>query len=98
MNEFELSKNAQLSEFVVQNLNKNPKFPFPDNSFDVVTCVVSVDYLIKPLEIFQEVSRVLRPGGRFIISQSNRFALPQCSNSLSTTCAGVSPARQSESG
>ncbi|EKX44965.1 hypothetical protein GUITHDRAFT_157897 [Guillardia theta CCMP2712] len=72
MNQFELSKNEQLSEFVVQNLNKNPKFPFPDNSFDVVTCVVSVDYLIKPLEIFQEVSRVLRPGGRFIISQSNR--------------------------
>jgi ubiquinone/menaquinone biosynthesis C-methylase UbiE len=72
MNKFELSKNEQLSEYVVQNLNKDPKFPFPDNSFDTVTCVVSVDYLNKPLEIFKEVRRVLRPGGRFIVSQSNR--------------------------
>ena len=72
MNRFELEQNKQLSEFVVQNLNKNPQFPFPDNSFDVVTCVVSIDYLTKPLEIFKEVGRVLRPGGRFIVSQSNR--------------------------
>jgi len=34
--------------------------------------VVSVDYLIRPLEIFKEVNRVLRPGGKFILSQSNR--------------------------
>lgn len=37
-----------------------------------VTCVVSVDYLIKPLEVFKEVHRVLKPGGKFILSQSNR--------------------------
>ena len=40
--------------------------------FDAVTCVVSVDYLIKPLEVFKEVNRVLKPGGKFILSQSNR--------------------------
>ena len=34
--------------------------------------MVSVDYLIRPLEIFKEVNRVLRPGGKFILSQSNR--------------------------
>ena len=38
----------------------------------MVTCVVSVDYLNKPLEIFREVARVLKPGGKFILSQSNR--------------------------
>jgi len=72
MNEFELSKNKQLTDYVVANLNKDPKFPFEDQSFDVVTCVVSVDYLNKPLEVFREVARVLKPGGKFIISQSNR--------------------------
>lgn len=72
MNELELKENKQLSEYVVRNLNTDPKFPFPDNSFDVVTCVVSVDYLNKPLEIFKEAGRVLKPGGKFIISQSNR--------------------------
>mmetsp|Transcript_34623 Transcript_34623/g.82477 ORF Transcript_34623/g.82477 Transcript_34623/m.82477 type:complete len:305 (-) Transcript_34623:858-1772(-) len=72
MNEFELSKNEQLTDYVVANLNKDPKLPYDDASFDVVTCVVSIDYLNKPLEVFREVSRVLKPGGKFIISQSNR--------------------------
>jgi SAM-dependent methyltransferase len=72
MNANELEANKQLSDFTPKNLNIDPKLPYPDNSFDVVTCVVSVDYLIKPLEVFKEVRRVLRPGGRFILSQSNR--------------------------
>ena len=72
MNEQELSQNRQLSEYVVQDLNKNTVFPFADNSFDYVTCVVSVDYLIHPLEVFTEIRRVLKPGGLAIFSQSNR--------------------------
>jgi ubiquinone/menaquinone biosynthesis C-methylase UbiE len=39
---------------------------------DVVTLVVSVDYLISPIQVLKEVCRVLRPGGKVIISQSNR--------------------------
>jgi len=72
MNGGELAANKQLSSSVARNLNVEPKLPFPDSSFDVVTCVVSVDYLTSPLEVFREVNRVLKPGGRFIISQSNR--------------------------
>jgi SAM-dependent methyltransferase len=34
---------------------------------------VSVDYLTRPREVFREVARVLRPGGRFVLSQSNRL-------------------------
>ncbi|CAN0291582.1 unnamed protein product [Ectocarpus fasciculatus] len=72
MNEFELSKNVQLDEYKVKDLNVEATFPFDDNSFDVVTCVVSVDYLNKPLEVFNEIRRVLRPGGKAIMSMSNR--------------------------
>jgi SAM-dependent methyltransferase len=72
MNEYELSKNERLNSYVVQDLNKNPSFPFEDASFDTVTCVVSVDYLTKPKEVFQEIGRVLRPGGMCILSISNR--------------------------
>jgi len=72
MNAEELDANKQLSSSVVRDLNLKPDLPFPDSSFDVVTLVVSVDYLTSPLEVFREVNRVLKPGGRFIISQSNR--------------------------
>jgi hypothetical protein len=33
---------------------------------------VSVDYLTRPVEVFAEVGRVLRPGGRFVTTFSNR--------------------------
>jgi len=72
MNEEELKENNQVDEFVVQDLNTNPVLPFPDNSFDIVTNAVSIDYLTKPLEICKEVARVLKPGGTAMFALSNR--------------------------
>jgi SAM-dependent methyltransferase len=72
MNEYELQQNKVLTEYVVKDLNSDPIFPFPDATFDKVTCVVSIDYLNKPLEVVKEIGRVLRPGGAAIISMSNR--------------------------
>lgn len=53
MNEEELQRNAQLSEYVVQDLNRVPVLPFNDSTFDAVVCAVSVDYLTQPREIFE---------------------------------------------
>lgn len=72
MNEDELKKNQVLTEYIVQDLNVNPKLPFEDNSFDVITNVVSVDYLTKPIVVFKEMQRILKPEGLAIISFSNR--------------------------
>ncbi|KAF5748491.1 S-adenosyl-L-methionine-dependent methyltransferases superfamily protein [Tripterygium wilfordii] len=72
MNEEELKRNPVLTEYVVQDLNLNPKLPFVDDSFEVITNVVSVDYLTKPLDVFKEMQRVLKPGGLAIMSFSNR--------------------------
>lgn len=72
MNAQELARNRQLTEYVAKDLNIDPLFPYADNSFDHVTCVVSVDYLTRPLEVFSEIKRVLKPSGTAIISQSNR--------------------------
>ncbi|CAN8326502.1 unnamed protein product [Cochlearia groenlandica] len=72
MNEEELKRNPVLTEYIVQDLNVNPKLPFEDNSFQVITNVVSVDYLTKPLVVFKEMNRVLKPGGLAIMSFSNR--------------------------
>ncbi|VVA94786.1 unnamed protein product [Arabis nemorensis] len=72
MNEEELKRNPVLTEYIVQDLNINPKLPFEDNSFQVITNVVSVDYLTKPLEVFKEMNRILKPGGLALMSFSNR--------------------------
>jgi len=72
MNEDELKRNPVLTEHIIQDLNVNPKVPLEDNSFDVITNAVSVDYLNKPLDVFREMRRVLKPGGLAIMSFSNR--------------------------
>lgn len=73
MNGLELQFNDQFTGgYIARDLNLETKLPYSDASFDVVTCVVSIDYLIHPIEVLKEVHRVLRPGGKVIISQSNR--------------------------
>jgi|EP00970_Alexandrium_tamarense_P010676 SAM-dependent methyltransferase len=72
MNPLELMANDQFNDYEARNLNVSPELPYDNDSFDVVTCVVSIDYLIHPIEVLKEVRRVLKPGGKVIISQSNR--------------------------
>ncbi len=72
MNATELAANTAASSWVVRNLNVDPALPFDDAAFDAVTCCVSVDYLTRPLEVFAEAARVLRPGGVFVCTFSNR--------------------------
>ncbi len=73
MNEEELRGNAQAREWVVHDLNAQPRMPFADASFDHAVCCVSVDYLTRPVEVFTDVARVLRPGGLFVCTFSNRL-------------------------
>lgn len=56
MNALELGFNDQLTDYKAKNLNVDPKLPYDDKSFDVVTCVVSIDYLIHPIEVLKEVN------------------------------------------
>jgi SAM-dependent methyltransferase len=72
MNATELAANPMLAEYVVRDLNADPVLPFPDGSFDAAACCVSVDYLTDPVTVFREVARVLRPGGPFVVTFSNR--------------------------
>lgn len=72
MNRHELDSNPSASERVVHDLNQRPVLPFVDSSFDDVVCCVSVDYLTRPVDVFTDVGRVLRRGGRFVTTFSNR--------------------------
>ncbi len=72
MNAEELSANPRLNRSFVQNLNRNPILPLEPASCDAALCCVGVQYLQHPLEVFAELSRVLRPGAPCIVSFSNR--------------------------
>ena len=73
MNSAEMADNPDLDEQVVHDLNRNPELPFGDDLFDATVITVSVQYLTRPIETFQQVNRVLKPGGVFIVTFSNRM-------------------------
>ena len=73
MNAAELEHNPMATALVVSDLNSEPELPFADEMFDAAVCCVSVDYLVRPIEVFRSVRRVLRPGGVFVCTFSNRL-------------------------
>jgi hypothetical protein len=72
MNSRELDANPHATDRVLHDLNDDVRLPFADGSFDAAVCCVSVDYLVAPVEVFREVARVVRRGGRFVCTFSNR--------------------------
>ncbi len=73
LNREEMEDNPDLDEVVVHDLNRDMIMPFKDDSFHAVLITVSAQYLTHPVETFQEVNRILRPSGVFIVSFSNRM-------------------------
>jgi SAM-dependent methyltransferase len=73
LNAEELGKNKELSDWVVHDLNENPILPYEAESYDAVVCTVSIEYVVDPETVFKEIGRILRPGGTFIVTFSNRW-------------------------
>jgi SAM-dependent methyltransferase len=72
LNAEELEANPAAKVRVLHDLNDQPRMPFPDGSFDAAVCCVSVDYLTRPVEVFADVARILRPAAPFVCTFSNR--------------------------
>jgi SAM-dependent methyltransferase len=72
MNRAEMDDNPALTDVIIHNLNAEAALPFAGEEFDAAVCTVSVQYLTRPVEVFREVGRVLKPGAPFIVSFSNR--------------------------
>jgi SAM-dependent methyltransferase len=73
LNQEELERNPVLNNRLVHDLNADPRLPFENASFDAAICTVSVEYLIRPVEVIREVARVLRPGAPFVVTFSDRW-------------------------
>jgi hypothetical protein len=72
MNEEELAANPRLTRWFIQDLNQDQALPIDSGSLDAVLCCVGMQYLQHPIEVATEVRRILKPGGRFLVSFSNR--------------------------
>lgn len=77
MNDEELAANPKLTERRVHDLNVTPVLPFADGEFDLVLCALSIEYLARPEAVLREVRRVLKPGGRCVVSFSARWFPPK---------------------
>lgn len=50
------------------------KLDFPDSYFDYVTMLAVIEHISCPEDVFKEVARVLKTGGRFIITTPRKSA------------------------
>ena len=72
MNHAELKKNTILSTRILQNLNVNPDTPQKVAPLDATTCVVSIDYLTKPVPVLFSILNLTKSGGKVHLIISNR--------------------------
>jgi len=49
------------------------EIPYDDNYFDIVFSDNVLEHLDQPLDVFEEVNRVLKPGGLFIFKTPNKW-------------------------
>ncbi len=49
-------------------LTPGARLPFADGSFELVTCLETIEHVVDLLSLLSEIRRVLRPGGRLALS------------------------------
>ena len=73
LNAEELSANPILITSIVQDLNAKPQIPSSVSFLDASTCVVSIEYLTKPVEVLTSVLERTKTGGKIHLVVSNRM-------------------------
>lgn len=63
----EMQANSALDDFIEQDISVDPYLPLADNYFDAVIMPANFQLLQRPKEMFQEINRVLKPGGTAFI-------------------------------
>ena len=61
----------RLSGVSIRPGDLNGELPFDDQSFDYVTCLEGLEHIENPHQAIREFARLLRPGGRVIVSVPN---------------------------
>ncbi len=58
-------------EVAYRQCDLNVGLPFPDEGFDLAVCLEVIEHVENPFALCRELKRVLKPGGRAIISTPN---------------------------
>lgn len=53
-------------------IDANAPLPFPDNEFDLLWCSEVIEHLLDPAFTIQEFKRVLKPGGKLVMTTPNQ--------------------------
>ena len=71
----ELDYNHDVDEKIVFDITSGNKVPLDDDSVDMITSRYVLEHLKNLDNAFSEVSRILKPGGKFISLFPNKFTL-----------------------
>lgn len=55
------------------HMDAGARFPFPDASFDLVWSTEVIEHVVNHTNMLSEIERVLKPGGRAILTTPNSF-------------------------
>lgn len=72
MNARELEANSKLVNRIVQDLNLDPTIPPSHDGYEAAMCVVSIDYLNKPVQVLSSLKERMVRGGKVHLVISNR--------------------------
>jgi 2-polyprenyl-3-methyl-5-hydroxy-6-metoxy-1,4-benzoquinol methylase len=61
----------RLTDVNIRQGDLNRELPFDDRSFDYVTCLEGLEHIENPQQAMREFARLLRPGGKIIVSVPN---------------------------
>lgn len=72
MNREELEQNPHLDNHLVHDLNAEAALPTAE-TFDAITCSLSIEYLTDPVSVLRSARKRLAPGGILLVSFSDRW-------------------------
>ncbi len=67
--DFNRPKYASGYKFVKADVEE--KLPFPEKSFDIVTCMDIIEHLLEPRKLLENAARYLKDGGKLIVTTPN---------------------------
>jgi len=69
-------ENFKVEGIKCDKVNLNEKLPYPTNSFDYVVSIETIEHIENPWQLVREFSRVLKPGGKLILTTPNVSNIP----------------------